>query len=72
METLARLSTLDLPFGWETGKHVVHNSYIWITALEHGTEDFGKLVVYYRANNMVPPESPRRVQWTFLAQLNSF
>jgi len=23
------------PFAWETGKHVVHNSYIWITAIEH-------------------------------------
>jgi uncharacterized damage-inducible protein DinB len=47
------------PFGWETGKHMVHNSYIWITAIEHSTEHFGQLVVYYRANNMVPPESRR-------------
>jgi uncharacterized damage-inducible protein DinB len=47
------------PFGWETGKHVVHNSYIWITAIEHSTEHFGQLVVYYRANNLVPPESWR-------------
>ena len=47
------------PFAWETGKHVVHNSYIWITAIEHSTEHFGQLVVYYRANNMVPPESRR-------------
>src|SRR6202171_5825587 len=46
-----------MPFGWETGKHVVHNSYIWITAIEHSTEHFGQLVVYYRANNLVPPES---------------
>lgn len=46
-------------FGWETGKHVVHNSYIWITAIEHSTEHFGQLVVYYRANNLVPPESRR-------------
>jgi uncharacterized damage-inducible protein DinB len=45
------------PFGWETGRHVVHNSYIWITGIEHSTEHFGQLVVYYRANNMVPPES---------------
>jgi hypothetical protein len=44
-------------FGWETGRHVVHNSYIWITGIEHSTEHFGQLVVYYRANNMVPPES---------------
>ena len=47
------------PFGWETGKHVVHNSYIWITAIEHSTEHFGQLVVYYRANNLVPLESRR-------------
>ena len=47
------------PFGWETGKHVVHNSYICITAVEHSTEHFGQLVVYYRANNLVPPESRR-------------
>ncbi len=46
-----------MPFGWETGKHVVHVSYIWITAIEHSTEHFGQLVVYYRANNLVPPES---------------
>ena len=48
-----------MPFGWETGKHVVHNSYVWITAIEHSTEHFGQLVVYYRANNLVPPESRR-------------
>jgi uncharacterized damage-inducible protein DinB len=46
-----------MPFGWETGRHVVHVSYIWITAIEHSTEHFGQLVVYYRANNLVPPES---------------
>ena len=45
------------PFGWETGRHVVHNSYIWLTGIEHSTEHFGQLVVYYRANNLVPPES---------------
>jgi hypothetical protein len=26
---------------------------------EHSTEHFGQLVVYYRANNIVPPESRR-------------
>jgi uncharacterized damage-inducible protein DinB len=45
------------PFGWETGRHTVHTSYIWITGIEHSTEHFGQLVVYYRANNLVPPES---------------
>jgi uncharacterized damage-inducible protein DinB len=47
------------PFGWEPGKHVVHNSYIWMSAIEHSSEHFGQLVVYYRANNLVPPESRR-------------
>jgi uncharacterized damage-inducible protein DinB len=47
----------SMEFGWETGRHVVHNSYIWITAIEHSTEHFGQLVVYYRASNLVPPES---------------
>ena len=46
-------------FGWETGRHVVRNSYIWMTGIEHSTEHFGQLVVYYRANNLVPPESRR-------------
>jgi uncharacterized damage-inducible protein DinB len=46
-------------FSWETGRHVVHNSYIWIAAIEHSSEHFGQLVVYYRANNLVPPDSRR-------------
>jgi uncharacterized damage-inducible protein DinB len=46
-------------FAWETGKHVVHNSYIWITGVEHSTEHFGQLGVYYRAAGLVPPESRR-------------
>jgi len=47
------------PFGWETGRHVAHNSYIWLAGIEHSSEHFGQLVVYYRANNLVPPESRR-------------
>jgi uncharacterized damage-inducible protein DinB len=49
----------SMPFAWQTGKHVVHISYIWLTAIEHSTEHFGQLIVYYRANNLVPPESRR-------------
>jgi len=48
------------PFGWETGRHVVHRSYIWLSGIEHSSEHFGQLVVYYRANNLVPPESRPR------------
>jgi uncharacterized damage-inducible protein DinB len=46
-------------FAWETGRHVVRNSYIWLTGIEHSSEHFGQLVVYYRANNLAPPESRR-------------
>jgi hypothetical protein len=28
------------------------------TAIEHSTEHFGQLVVYYRANNLIPPRNP--------------
>jgi uncharacterized damage-inducible protein DinB len=48
-----------MQFGWEVGRHVDHISHIWLTAIEHSAEHFGQLVVYYRANNMVPPESRR-------------
>jgi len=46
-------------FTWETGKHVVRTTYIWMAVIEHSAEHLGQLVVYYRANNMVPPESRR-------------
>ena len=38
----------------------VHNSLIWMSAIEHSAEHFGQLVVYYRANNLAPPESRPR------------
>jgi hypothetical protein len=31
-----------------------------MSAIEHSAEHFGQLVVYYRANNLVPPESRPR------------
>jgi len=46
-----------MPFGWETGRHTVRVSYVWVSGIEHSSEHFGQLVVYYRANNLVPPES---------------
>jgi sensor c-di-GMP phosphodiesterase-like protein len=39
------------------GNRLAHNSYIWTFAVEHSGEHYGQLVVYYRANNLVPPES---------------
>jgi uncharacterized damage-inducible protein DinB len=41
------------------GNKLVHNSYIWTFAIEHSGEHYGQLVVYYRANNLVPPDSRR-------------
>jgi len=41
------------------GKRLVHNSYKWMFAVEHSGEHYGQLVVYYRANNLVPPDSRR-------------
>ena len=39
------------------GNRLAHNSSIWTFAIEHSGEHYGQLVVYYRANNMVPPDS---------------
>jgi uncharacterized damage-inducible protein DinB len=44
-------------FAW--GNKLVHNSYTWMWATEHSGEHYGQLVVYYRANNLVPPDSRR-------------
>ena len=41
------------------GSRMTHNSAIWMFAIEHSAEHYGQLVVYYRANNMVPPDSRR-------------
>jgi hypothetical protein len=42
------------------GNRMDHSSYTWMAATEHSGEHYGQLVVYYRANNMVPPESRPR------------
>jgi len=39
---------------------MVHNSFNWLLAIAHSNEHLGQLVVYYRANDMVPPESRPR------------
>ncbi len=41
------------------GSQLVHHSYAWLFAIEHSAEHYGQLVVYYRANNLVPPDSRR-------------
>jgi len=35
----------------------VRTSTLWWTLIEETGEHYGQLVVYYRANNMVPPAS---------------
>src|SRR5215467_12328610 len=39
------------------GNRLAHNSNIWTFAIEHSGEHYGQLVVYYRANNFVPPDT---------------
>jgi uncharacterized damage-inducible protein DinB len=39
------------------GNRLAHNSIIWTFAIEHSAEHYGQLVVYYRANDLVPPDS---------------
>src|SRR2546421_5024358 len=41
------------------GNRLAHISSIWTFAIEHSGEHYGQLVVYYRANNLVPPDSRR-------------
>jgi len=39
------------------GNRLAHNPSIWTFTIEHSGEHYGQLVVYYRANNLVPPDS---------------
>jgi uncharacterized damage-inducible protein DinB len=39
------------------GNFMVHGSHLWYEMLEHTGEHYGQLVVYYRVNGMIPPES---------------
>jgi uncharacterized damage-inducible protein DinB len=48
---------LDKESKFPFGNMMVHNSFNWLEAIEHSGEHYGQLVVYYRANNMVPPAS---------------
>jgi hypothetical protein len=47
---------MKFPFG----DKLVHSSYNWMFVIEDSGEHHGELVVYYRANNMVPPASRPR------------
>jgi uncharacterized damage-inducible protein DinB len=48
---------LDQTSKFPFGNKLVHNSYNWMVAIEDSGEHYGQLVVYYRANNLVPPHS---------------
>ena len=50
---------LDKVTKYAWGNKLVHNSYTWMWLVEHSGEHYGQLVVYYRANNLVPPDSRR-------------
>ena len=41
------------------GNRMAHNSSIWTFTIEHSGEHYGQLVVYYRASNLVAPDSWR-------------
>jgi DinB family protein len=41
----------------QVGKWTVTLYGLWDSAVEHAGEHYGQLVVYYRVNKMVPPES---------------
>jgi len=50
---------LDTTTKYAWGNRMVRHSYIWTVMIEHSAEHYGQLVVYYRANGMVPPDSRR-------------
>jgi uncharacterized damage-inducible protein DinB len=52
--------TKEYKYPW--GNHMVHGSYLWYEMLEHTGEHYGQLVVYYRVNGMIPPESRPKKQ----------
>jgi hypothetical protein len=41
----------------QTDDQIVKKLGLWAGLLEHAGEHYGQLVVYYRANGLVPPES---------------
>jgi uncharacterized damage-inducible protein DinB len=45
----------EVKYPW--GNAMVHGSFLWYGIIEHTGEHYGQLVVYYRLNGMVPPES---------------
>jgi len=50
-------SGLTREFKYPWGNLMVHGWFGWTGALEHAGEHYGQLVVYYRVNGMIPPDS---------------
>jgi hypothetical protein len=48
---------LNKEYKYPWGNAMVHGSFLWLGILEHTGEHYGQLVVYYRINGMIPPES---------------
>ena len=47
--------TREIKYPW--ANVLIHAWFGWLGTLEHAGEHYGQLVVYYRVNGMIPPES---------------
>jgi hypothetical protein len=47
--------TREFKFPW--GNFIAHCAFGWNGSIEHAGEHYGQLVVYYRVNGMIPPDS---------------
>lgn len=59
---IAATSDAKLQSTFEVGRSKQSIYGVWDSAVEHSGEHYGQLVVYYRVNKMVPPESRPRKQ----------
>ena len=50
-------SGLTREFLYPYANIMIHGSAGWLGTIEHAGEHYGQLVVYYRLNDMIPPES---------------
>ncbi len=56
-----RDSGLTREFKYPWANIMVHGWFGWLGTIEHAGEHYGQLVVYYRINGLIPPESrPRK------------
>jgi hypothetical protein len=50
-------SGLTREFKYPWGNIMIYGLFGWLGAIEHAGEHYGQLVVYYRVNGMIPPDS---------------